>query len=238
MQKHFYKSVIISASLIAVSLFANNNITAVIPTSKEGEANYVKEVVNSLPDNVKKMLTEINGTNMSEIKQAQDDKALEYMLNALPPEKKAEMMKQVEQYRQNDKQIDTFFYFYSESMPFNAVDNYFAKFNRLKKKYPDIVGYTVINGFPNGSIYTFMNNFNREDFGKGALKIHPILFETYGLTRVPAFGLASCPKEFDSKKCDFKYVLRGDVSFDFFLEKIAEENKSYKKYYDYMREAQ
>ena len=65
------------------------------------------------------------------------------------------------------------------------------------------------------------------------LKLDPRFFDFFGLKEVPVLALANCNALIPSiEKCEFKYVIRGDVSLLTFFDKIIEEDKSYQKYHD------
>lgn len=68
------------------------------------------------------------------------------------------------------------------------------------------------------------------------LKIDPRMFYHFKLEKVPAIALAECTTENpEVDKCEFKYLIRGDVSLINFFDKISADDSKYQKYYDVLK---
>lgn len=259
MSKHIYKYVALFALMAMSILHAEQNPTKEQKAEqilnsiiKKYDGNISIESLSQNSEELKEIFKAVKDSNMSDIKSVPafsprgEIMTKEGFINTfervsgkmLTQEQKELILKELDSIDTQQKRVDSFFYFYSESIPIKAADNFLVYFNQIKEKYPEIKGYVVINGFPPYNIYEFMQKFNRDKFGKGILKIHPILYENFGVERVPAFGLAKCldDDKFNSKECDYKYVLKGDVNLAYFLDKITEEDKQYQKYRAVLRE--
>ena len=115
------------------------------------------------------------------------------------------------------------FYLFSRSVPSSTVENVFESAKKLK----DYEFYGVLMGIDKKTL-SYLSRIEPFREGKITVKINPLIFEKVGAKVVPAFVLADCKKEFGilrTRSCEFKAVMFGDTSLEFFLKKLKEVEK-------------
>lgn len=140
--------------------------------------------------------------------------------------------------KQNKEKKLTVFYLTSTSIAKGA-----KSFDRLIQKLNDsdkeVQGFIVLRGFTDTK--TMMDFLvNAYDSGvKGTLKIHPLIFDTFNVQRVPAFALSYCPSDdnFAFKECDNKFLTMGDITLTDFFRMVSSKDKKYESYYFKLIEA-
>ncbi len=106
------------------------------------------------------------------------------------------------------------FYLFSRSVPARTVNNVFASSRKLK----GFEFFGVLRGIDKKTLEYLQNV---DSFKKVRIKINPYIFEKVGAGVVPAFVYAECPPgEFRSKLCDYKYVVYGDISLEYAMDKF------------------
>lgn len=133
--------------------------------------------------------------------------------------------------------------FTSASVPTNTMLNNMHSISILQDNKIDIESVQFFYGFPNNLedylkktralIDTKSTNVQKRLEKNLRIKINPALFDFLKIKKAPALALARCTSLNPSvDSCEFKYLIRGDVSLLTFFDKIIEEDKSYQKYYD------
>lgn len=110
---------------------------------------------------------------------------------------------------------------------------------KLNDSGKEVQGFIVLRGFPDTK--TLMDFLvNSYDYGiKGTLKIHPLIFNTFKVTRVPAFALSYCPVDdnFTFRECENKFLAVGDITLTDFFRMVSLKDKKYEDYYFKLIEA-
>lgn len=142
-----------------------------------------------------------------------------------------------EELAQNTPQ-PTFFYFFTVGKDGDNIQNglpYFTAIaSKLKKKHPEMKFYGVLRGFPEEKQRALELFSSEAKAGNGSaagvkIKFFPDMFDDLHINRAPAYAFANCKKNFGAQDgCDFKYVVRGAIGLDGFLDLMADQNKSYK----------
>lgn len=132
------------------------------------------------------------------------------------------------------------FYLYSFSMEPVSVENFIFEAASFRKKHPEFKFYGVLRGFPKKSSFEKIEKIKKELDGISfKTKFHPYFFRDLNIERVPAIVVADCPKNFFRyRQCEFKYVVRGDISLKKAFEVISKREKIYKRYYFDLLEAE
>lgn len=130
----------------------------------------------------------------------------------------------------------TVFYMIDSLVNDKAILNFAHSISKLKKKYPMITGRVVLRNWIDGDIKQTAVRFRKiiEEGGKD-IKVNPInweVFDGFNLQEVPAYALSYCNEsDFWFKRCDNRYLVKGDVGLIKFFEILGDNNKLYKKYY-------
>lgn len=140
---------------------------------------------------------------------------------------KIQAMKEQEAYYQ--EKIDTFFYFYSESLPPVAMERFYEQYHYLKGAFNEVQGYVVMVGFPD-DFKNFAQRYKDESIGGGKVKFHPLMYKYFQLENVPAYAYAKCPREFKFSECEEHMLVRGDISFARAIGVFADEEMRLKPY--------
>jgi hypothetical protein len=159
--------------------------------------------------------------------------------------KVANIITQIKQMKKNGRQ-EYILYFTSTSVPDNTLFNVLFSVGILRDNGININAKHYFTGFPeNFKEYMFaledkVQNKSKEEIIKIKenffLKIDPRMFYHLKIKEVPAIALAECDTENPVvEKCDFKYLIRGDVSLLNFFDKISNIEKKYQKYYDALK---
>jgi len=138
------------------------------------------------------------------------------------------------------KKYLTVIWFFSTSMPDSALKRYMALGQKLKKKHPNFKYYAALQGFPKKTnLIEFANKFKNNTGAKDlVVKIHPLLFEQFGLQKVPAYAIGFCPDTFKAKNCEFQYLLKGDIDLADAFSMVGDYDKKYKRFYFDLIEAE
>lgn len=152
-----------------------------------------------------------------------------------------------EEERRN-KKTPVFVYFFTlgaDSSIENTSLSYFnATASKLKKLHSEIRFFGVLRGFPEDKQHmakVFFAEAKKGDATKAGVKIKfiPTLFEDLNITRAPAYAFAMCEQDSDLVSgCSYKYLARGAIGLDGFLDLIADDNKSFKGWASDARSAQ
>lgn len=116
-------------------------------------------------------------------------------------------------------------------------------FNRLIEKLnqngKEVQAFVVLRGFPKTKkMMDFLVN-TYEGGVHGIIKVHPLIFDTFKVTRAPAFALSYCPTgdNFAFKECDNKFLAIGDITLTDFFKMVGDKDKEYESYYFELIEA-
>ncbi len=150
--------------------------------------------------------------------------------------------------QESTNKTPVFFYFFTigngESMASHSFDYFNATAAKLKKKHPEIKFIGVLNGLPKdaGAMKKVMNRASKKGdalIAKVHIRLFPTLFSDLNIDQVPAYAYAECVGDFDGEEgCDFKFLAKGDIGLDGFVDLMAEKNPMYKGLSHETREAE
>ena len=142
----------------------------------------------------------------------------------------------------------TFFYFFTVGKDGETMDSGLSHFSalsyKLKKSNPEINFIAVLRGLPENTVRTSKLFMSEAKDGNGTkagivVKYFSWLYDDLKIDRVPAYAFAQCKKEIiDGKDCDFKYIARGAIGLDGFVDAIADNNNTIKKWGATLRDAE
>jgi len=124
----------------------------------------------------------------------------------------------------------------SSSVPLSSHIS-FSNYSRKLKKEFNVQTKMCMIGIESNDFSEFISSLMQKlnDSGDNELGIDfcPQIFEDMNLTRVPAYVISVCPDSYTHpEECDKKYIIRGDVSLKFALEKLSESNEYFKDMYE------
>lgn len=135
-----------------------------------------------------------------------------------------------------EKSQITLFYFVSSDLDISNFNDFIAGVDKLKSVGYNIVGRTIFRGLigdgMDGIPNWLIENENEKDLKRTPnvkYQFNPFAFKHFSLEKVPAFAISSCKKRFKFKTCEHKYLVKGNISFQNFLEILKENNPSYKQ---------
>lgn len=134
--------------------------------------------------------------------------------------------------------VDTIFYLFSTSQNNYALYNFIKEVSKLKKVNHDIQYSGVVQGIlSQGDLSELQKPFEyNESLSKEALiRMHPFIYRELNIKKVPAYLFSKCPIEFEFKKCENKFLIRGDISLIEALHQVTKEDDSYIKYLDFLQ---
>jgi hypothetical protein len=147
--------------------------------------------------------------------------------------------------KEASKPQDFILYLSSESVPNNTLLNVMLSIGILQENNIDINSKIYLMGPPD-DFENYMNSLKndlvrypittQEMIARNVnLKLDPRFFNIFDLKKAPAIIFATCPSQIpDPKTCDFKYLMRGDMSLASFFDKIKNIEPKYEKYYSYL----
>lgn len=147
--------------------------------------------------------------------------------------------KYIENYDNN--KYTTIFYFVDSKVTNVMLKNFSNYINKLKRFNPNLMGKVMTRGLINDDFKetaVFFKTITEEEQIKN-IEYYPIHFHSFkhfNLEYVPAYALSLCNSEFDFKRCEHKYLVKGDISLLSFLEIVSTENKEYLKLYNSLGE--
>lgn len=156
----------------------------------------------------------------------------------MDPKMKKKLKAAVKKRLENNKQTYVFL-FTSKSVPKNVFYN-FAKgikvLNSTLGLNEQVTGKIIYNGLDEKkNIKNFMDEFANDkeidNLQAISVGINPLMFQDLDIKKVPALVIAECPEHFKSLQCDYRYIVRGVVPFEEFLNILNEEDTEYKDYY-------
>lgn len=152
-----------------------------------------------------------------------------------------------EKVEERSKKTPVFFYFFTIKEPERLSANSLQYFNaialKLKEKHPEIRFTAVMKGFPEDTqaLFDVVSDAAKKGDGKKAgIKIHfySNLFDDLNIQDVPAFAYAECEEDYGGANgCDFKYLVRGNVGLDGFIDMMSDKNPIFKELAHDAREA-
>ncbi|PAF53842.1 hypothetical protein BKH42_03680 [Helicobacter sp. 13S00482-2] len=124
--------------------------------------------------------------------------------------------------------------FYLTSAPLAKGSKNFNKLiEKINKNGKEVIGLIILRGFPKKEkIMDFLMNTYEKGVG-GTIKIHPLIFNTFKVTKVPAFALSYCPtnENFAFRDCENKFLAIGDITLTDFFKMVSDYDKNYESYY-------
>lgn len=135
---------------------------------------------------------------------------------------------------QEDKKVDTIFYLFSMSQSEYMFYNFVEESSKLEKVNKNIKYYGVVQGMLKKKdlqkLYTPFE-YHKKLQKKAIIKMQPFIFKDLKLHRVPVYLFSKCSdSEFKYKKCENKYLVRGEISLQKALEIVSKTDKYYSKY--------
>lgn len=127
-------------------------------------------------------------------------------------------------------------YLTSSSVPLNSHISYAKQSTKLKNEFNIAIKMCMIGVEYKGFepfIAGVMSEMSRDIFSPVAMEFCPDLFESLGVDRVPAYVVSVCDKgDLHPEECKARYLIRGDISLKFAIEKLAEENQYFEEFLD------
>lgn len=132
----------------------------------------------------------------------------------------------------------TIFYLTSASSA-KGAKSFDRLIEKLNQKGKEVQGFVVLRGFPKTKkMMDFLMNAYEAGVA-GTIKVHPLIFDTFKVTRAPAFALSYCPTgdNFAFRECENKYLAVGDITLTDFFKMVSDKDKKYESYYFELIEA-
>lgn len=134
--------------------------------------------------------------------------------------------------------ILTITYLTSSSVPVASHVSFNSEMSKLEKDF-NIQSKMCMIGIESKEFPDFMTDLMQK-LGKmqgkqsgGGMDFCPELFESLELTQVPAYAVSVCDSTtMHPEECEVRYLVRGDISLKFMLEKLANENEYFKEFVD------
>lgn len=134
------------------------------------------------------------------------------------------------------KMVDTIFYLFSFGVNDVSFNNFFVEAYKLKD---DLLYFGGLNGFPKENVKAAFYKAANKDYVDNKLpykiKLTPYFYKDLNISEVPAYIFAKCPNKKDGSfkhtSCNYKYLLRGDITLTKALELLSSRDKYYEQYY-------
>ncbi|HIP17867.1 MAG TPA: hypothetical protein EYG78_00840 [Sulfurovum sp.] len=134
--------------------------------------------------------------------------------------------------------ILTITYLTSSSVPVASHVSFITEMSKLEKEF-NIQSKMCMIGIESKEFPKFITDLMQE-LGKmprkqsgSGMDFCPELFERLELTQVPAYAISVCDSQtLHPEECKVRYLIRGDMSLKFMLEKLANENEYFKEFVD------
>jgi len=135
-----------------------------------------------------------------------------------------------------DEPILVINYLTSSSVPINSHLAFSRDTQTLKDNFR-VSSKICMIGIEHPSFPSFvsklMNAMSEQHEDGMGIDFCPNLFEDANVTRVPAYIVTVCKNKYvHPEECRVKYVLRGDVTLRFVMEKLSDQNKYFKDMYE------
>ena len=221
-----------------VERFKNFNNTKIIPLSKDNPAilefNKYKE---NYGDDLEKKLKEAEEKFPEKGDTPMSKKEFQILSKKVLQAKKELVAMQVQDY---------VLYLMSETVPEKSYQDFLLSMGILRKNGVRINTKQYLVGVPKDSEKYLKDMFHRfsdlpmKDISyikpSLALKFDPRLYDYFEIKQVPVMIYATCKGVPAPERCEFKYMIRGDVSLAEFFETIADktDRKDFKKYHSYL----
>ena len=127
-------------------------------------------------------------------------------------------------------------YLTSSSVPLNSHISYAKQASRLKEEFNVAVKMCMI-GIESKAFEPFitevMGEISKNMYSPIAMDFCPDLFESLKVDRVPAYAISVCDRgDIHPEECKVRYVIRGDISLKYAIEKLSENNQYFKEFLD------
>lgn len=134
------------------------------------------------------------------------------------------------------KNVDTIFYLFSLGVNDVSFNNFFFDAQRIKK---DFLYFGGLNGFPKDNLKIAFSRAVNKQYAKDKVqykvKLTPYFYKDLNVKEVPAYIFAKCPNKKDGSfkhiDCEYKYMIRGDITLTKALEILSSKDKYYKQFY-------
>lgn len=139
-------------------------------------------------------------------------------------------VKSINGMKPNEKYQDIFHYVKKDGSTGNIILELKVDRNTKLK----IIGETIVD-----SMVPYLKNLREKNIASNNVKfhIHPWAFNALKLSVVPAYVFSFCNSEnFRFRDCENKYIVKGNITLDFFIKLIADKNSDYNKYYKSLQE--
>jgi len=134
--------------------------------------------------------------------------------------------------------ILTITYLTSSSVPVASHISFVSEMSKLEKDFNIQSKMCMIGieskGFPDFMVELMqaLGKMQGKQNGSG-MDFCPELFEKLELTQVPAYAVSVCDSTTSHpEECEVRYLVRGDMSLKFMLEKLANKNDYFKEFVD------
>lgn len=137
----------------------------------------------------------------------------------------------------SDSKPELFFtYLTSSSVPISSHLSFSSQSNILNKSFRVSAEICMIGIESDGFekfVTSVVGKLSENGVESKGIGFCPELFEDLNITRVPAFVVSVCPNSYTHiEECEPRYILHGDVTLKFALEKLSDENEYFKEMYD------
>lgn len=138
------------------------------------------------------------------------------------------------------------FYFTTEDVPLHSIANTLLQLSILQDNNVGISSKVYMMG-PTDDFkeYLFKTRNYIENYpikyqdkiaNNFKLKFGPDFFEAYKINKAPALAIAYCSAAIPSvDKCHIPYIIRGDVSLEYFFKRISQHDKKYTEFSDLIK---
>ena len=162
--------------------------------------------------------------------------SVEHQKKELP--KRYKYIESIAQGVKEKQPILTITYLTSSSVPIASHVSFISEMNKLEKEF-NIQSKMCMIGIESKEFPNFITDLMQElgkmkdrQIGSG-MDFCPELFESLKLSRVPAYAISVCNSTtLHPEECEVRYLLRGDVSLKFMLEKLANKNEYFQEFVD------
>lgn len=133
----------------------------------------------------------------------------------------------------------TITYLTSSSVPLSSHQSYAINAMKLMEEF-NLQANMCMIGIESKKFPSFISGLMSEldtiDNFDASMEFCPELFETLDVKRVPAYAVSVCEnKNLHPEECEVKYLVRGDITLKYMLEKLSEKNKYFEEFYNALK---
>lgn len=150
-------------------------------------------------------------------------------------DKKKKKYKKIIKEARVHKKVPTFFYLYSLSLPHSNLKIFLDLGKKLQTKVNSSIEiYGVFRGMAKEKKFKkFLRRFRPND-ESSMIRFDASIFKKLNIKQVPAYVFSYCNTQeyFDFRKCDNKFIVRGDITLRKFISLMAKKDAKFDKYYE------